>query len=74
MIIGNMDNEISSAHGIVPTVWSDDGSLTVGNNESITLLKGLGLKLGPGQDAAKVTMRVGGITRVSICSSGEGSH
>ena len=59
VVIGTLDNETSSAHGIVPTVWSDDGSLTVGNNESITFLKGLGLKLGPGQDAAKVVLRVG---------------
>ena len=43
------------AHAITPTVWGDDGSLNVNGNETLTLLNGVGLKLGPGQDAAKVS-------------------
>ena len=47
--------DVSEAvHPLVPMLWADDGSLTMATNESITMLQGLGLSLGPGQDAAKV--------------------
>ena len=42
-----------SMHGAVPMSWANDGSLTMDGNESITMLRGYGLRLGPGQDAAK---------------------
>ena len=41
------------SHSVSPMVWIDDGSLGIGTNESITLLRGFGLKLQQGQDAAK---------------------
>ena len=43
----------SATHSVPPMVWMDDGSLTIGSNESFTLLIGFGLRLGPGQDAMK---------------------
>ena len=45
---------ITAVHPLVPMVWASDGSLGIRTNESITMLRGLGLRLGPGQDAAKV--------------------
>lgn len=66
VVLAIVANVTEAAHAIVPTVWSDDGSLAVDNNESFTLLKGFGLKLGPGQDAAKVR---GGRTSVPVQQS-----
>ena len=38
---------------VAPMMWVSTGSLTIGSNESFTLLLGVGLRLGPGQDAMK---------------------
>ena len=43
----------AATHAVAPMVWIGDGSVTIGSNESFTLLLGFGLRLGPGQDAMK---------------------
>ena len=48
----------AKSYSVTPMIWVGDGSLSIGSNESFTLLQAFGLRLGPGQDAMKETTQM----------------